>query len=115
MKDVHKLDRCLGLRSTYDRLDTFSYILIQTTMLFSPPYSISILLSNTLINTCIGNRKMGETALMYVTLVNRTLSQEEKIPQVSFDLVFEKEFELSHSLVRGSVYFIGYKTPDLDE
>ncbi|KAL0657513.1 hypothetical protein Bca4012_078098 [Brassica carinata] len=48
-------------------------------------------------------------------LVNRTLSQEEKIPQVSFDLVFEKEFELSHSLVRGSVYFIGYKTPDLDE
>ncbi|KAH0869272.1 LOW QUALITY PROTEIN: hypothetical protein HID58_076294 [Brassica napus] len=42
---------------------------------------------------------MGETALMYVTkLVNRTLSQEEKIPQVSFDLVFEKEFELSHSL-----------------
>ncbi|CAL5331927.1 unnamed protein product [Camellia sinensis] len=27
-----------------------------------------------------------------------------KFPQVSFDLVFEKEFELSH----GSVYFCGY-------
>lgn len=48
-------------------------------------------------------------------LVIRTLSQEEKIPQISFDLVFEKEFELSHSLVRERVYFIDYKTPDLDE
>ncbi|KAH0936440.1 LOW QUALITY PROTEIN: hypothetical protein HID58_013557, partial [Brassica napus] len=53
---------------------------------------------------CIGNRKKGETALMYVALMGRslTLSQEEKIPQVSFDLVFEKEFELSHSLVDSS-------------
>uniref|UniRef100_M4FBX1 Uncharacterized protein n=1 Tax=Brassica campestris TaxID=3711 RepID=M4FBX1_BRACM len=72
------------------------------------------------IHACIGNRKKGETALMYVAvngkkLVIRTLSQEEKIPQISFDLVFEKEFELSHSLVRERVYFIDYKTPDLDE
>ncbi|THF99910.1 hypothetical protein TEA_007818 [Camellia sinensis var. sinensis] len=32
----------------------------------------------------------------------------EKFPQVSFDLVFEKEFELSHDWKDGSVYFCGY-------
>ncbi|XP_047308415.1 histone deacetylase HDT1-like isoform X2 [Impatiens glandulifera] len=32
----------------------------------------------------------------------------ETIPQVSFDLVFEKEFELSHGWKNGSVYFCGY-------
>lgn len=31
-----------------------------------------------------------------------------KFPQVSFDLVFEKEFELSHDWKDGSVYFCGY-------
>ncbi|CDY26349.1 BnaA03g60250D [Brassica napus] len=40
------------------------------------------------IHACIGNRKKGETALMYVALMGRSLE---------------------------SVYFIGYKTPDLDE
>ncbi|CAF2069948.1 unnamed protein product [Brassica oleracea] len=49
------------------------------------------------IHACIGNRKKGETVLMYVTVNGKKL------------------FELSHSLVRGSIYFIGYKTPDLDE
>ncbi|KAI4349023.1 hypothetical protein L6164_009678 [Bauhinia variegata] len=33
----------------------------------------------------------------------------EKFPQISFDLVFEKEFELSHNCKNGSVYFVGYK------
>jgi nucleophosmin 1 len=32
----------------------------------------------------------------------------EKFPQVSFDLVLEKEFELSHDWKNGSVYFCGY-------
>ncbi|XP_030939072.1 histone deacetylase HDT1-like [Quercus lobata] len=41
-------------------------------------------------------------------LVLGTLSQE-KFPQLSFDLVFEKEFELSHNWKNGSVYFAGYK------
>lgn len=41
-------------------------------------------------------------------LVLGTLSQE-KFPQLSFDLVFEKEFELSHNCKNGSVYFAGYK------
>ncbi|XP_028105694.1 histone deacetylase HDT1-like isoform X1 [Camellia sinensis] len=31
-----------------------------------------------------------------------------KFPQVSFDLVFEKEFELSHDWKDGRVYFCGY-------
>ena len=32
----------------------------------------------------------------------------ENFPQVTFDLVFEKEFELSHDWKSGSVYFCGY-------
>ena len=46
-------------------------------------------------------------------LVIGTLVQDT-IPQISFDLVFEKEFELSHSS-KGSVHFIGYKSPNIDE
>lgn len=34
----------------------------------------------------------------------------EKFPQISFDLVFEKEFELSHNWKNGSVYFTGYRS-----
>jgi nucleophosmin 1 len=41
-------------------------------------------------------------------LVLGTLSHE-KIPQIPFDLVFEKDFELSHNLKNGSVFFSGYK------
>ncbi|KAG2311155.1 hypothetical protein Bca4012_025608 [Brassica carinata] len=67
---------------------------------------------------CLGNGEKGETARLYVTvdgkkLVIGTLSQGN-IPQISLDLVVEKKFELSHSLERGSVYFIGYKTPNID-
>ncbi|CAH8357549.1 unnamed protein product [Eruca vesicaria subsp. sativa] len=63
--------------------------------------------------------KKGETAFLYVTvdgkkLVIGTLSQGN-IPQISFDLVFEKEFELSHSLESGSVHFVGYKSPNMVE
>ncbi|CAA0815003.1 Histone deacetylase HDT1 [Striga hermonthica] len=36
-----------------------------------------------------------------------SLSAEDR-PQVMFDLVFEKQFELSHDLKQGSVYFMGY-------
>ncbi|XP_068661641.1 histone deacetylase HDT1-like [Aristolochia californica] len=47
-------------------------------------------------------------------MVIGTLARE-KFPQVSFDLVFEKEFELSHN-GKSSVYFCGYKTlrPDYE-
>ncbi|KAJ8768278.1 hypothetical protein K2173_021218 [Erythroxylum novogranatense] len=43
-------------------------------------------------------------------LVLGTLSSDN-IPQLSFDLVFEKEFELSHNWKNGSVYFCGYQAP----
>ncbi|KAJ0261342.1 Nucleoplasmin-like domain-containing protein [Hirschfeldia incana] len=63
--------------------------------------------------------KKGETALLYVTiggqkLVLGTLSQGN-IPQINFDLIFEKEFELSHSLESGSVHFTGYRSPNMPE
>lgn len=47
-------------------------------------------------------------------LVLGTLSQE-KFPQITFDLVFEKEFELSHNWKSGSVFFCGYKSALPDE
>jgi hypothetical protein len=47
-------------------------------------------------------------------LVLGTLSQE-KFPQLSFDLVFEKEFELSHSWKQGSVFFCGYRADSPEE
>ncbi|KAL2557421.1 Histone deacetylase HDT1 [Forsythia ovata] len=40
-----------------------------------------------------------------------TLSAEDR-PQVMFDLVFEREFELSHDWKSGSVYFAGYIADD---
>ncbi|CAI0408109.1 unnamed protein product [Linum tenue] len=33
----------------------------------------------------------------------------EKVPQLQFDLVFERDFELSHTGKNGSVYFMGYQ------
>ncbi|XP_010541299.1 PREDICTED: histone deacetylase HDT2-like [Tarenaya hassleriana] len=64
-------------------------------------------------------KKGGESVPLFVKigdkkLVLGTLSQEN-FPQISFDLVFEKEFELSHNWKNGSVYFIGYKSPNVDE
>ncbi|KAJ4705125.1 histone deacetylase HDT1 [Melia azedarach] len=47
--------------------------------------------------------KVGDKKLVLGTL------SAEKFPQLSFDLVFEKDFELSHNWKNGSVYFTGYK------
>ncbi|KAJ4883669.1 Histone deacetylase HDT2 [Raphanus sativus] len=63
--------------------------------------------------------KKGESGLLYVTIdwkkhVIGTLSQDH-IPQMTFDLVFEQEFELSHSLESGSVHFVGYRSPNIDQ
>ncbi|NP_001312463.1 histone deacetylase HDT1-like [Nicotiana tabacum] len=41
-------------------------------------------------------------------LVLGTLSSD-KVPQQQFDLVFDRDFELSHNWKSGSVYFFGYK------
>lgn len=47
-------------------------------------------------------------------LVVGTLSSE-KCAQIQYDLVFEKEFELSHTSKNASVYFCGYKTIVADD
>jgi len=47
-------------------------------------------------------------------LVLGTLSAEN-CAQISYDLVFEKEFELSHGSKNASVYFCGYKSYQEEE
>uniref|UniRef100_A0A803N013 Nucleoplasmin-like domain-containing protein n=1 Tax=Chenopodium quinoa TaxID=63459 RepID=A0A803N013_CHEQI len=34
----------------------------------------------------------------------------QSTPQLSFDLVFDSEFEISHNFKNGSVHFLGYQT-----
>lgn len=56
--------------------------------------------------------KGGESICLYVTvdekkLVLATLNTE-KLPQQQFDLVFDRDFEISHNWKNGSVFFYGY-------
>ena len=60
------------------------------------------------------SKNKAETVPLYVNangkkLVLGTLSHQN-CPQLSFDLVFDQDFELSHNWKNGSVYFLGYKT-----
>ncbi|XVF19788.1 hypothetical protein REPUB_Repub11eG0141000 [Reevesia pubescens] len=60
------------------------------------------------------SKNKPESVPLYVNangkkLVLGTLSHQN-CPQLSFDLVFEQDFELSHNWKNGSVYFLGYKT-----
>ncbi|GLU19832.1 hypothetical protein SLE2022_360570 [Rubroshorea leprosula] len=66
------------------------------------------------------SKNKAESVTLYVKfgdqqLVLGTLSHQN-LPQMSFDLVFEKAFELSHDWKNGTVHFCGYKaqvpTPD---
>ncbi|KAF9676272.1 hypothetical protein SADUNF_Sadunf09G0121300 [Salix dunnii] len=68
----------------------------------------------------LGESKKGRESVPLFVKVNEkklvlgTLSTEN-IPQLSFDLVFETEFELSHNWKNGSVFFCGYQViPDDD-
>ncbi|KAJ4808895.1 Histone deacetylase HDT2 [Rhynchospora pubera] len=63
-------------------------------------------------------KKSGESVMISVKcddrkLVVGTLSAE-KCAQIQYDVVFEKEFELSHNSKNASVHFVGYKTFALD-
>ncbi|XP_024031880.1 histone deacetylase HDT1 isoform X2 [Morus notabilis] len=65
---------------------------------------------------CLGESetKSKEPILLSVKVADKkfvlgTLSLE-KIPQLTFDLVFEKEFELTHNWKHGSIYLCGYQT-----
>ncbi|XP_010520408.1 PREDICTED: histone deacetylase HDT1-like isoform X2 [Tarenaya hassleriana] len=64
------------------------------------------------------DKKGAESVPLFVKvgdqkLVMGTLSQGN-FPQISCDLAFEKEFELSHNWKHGSVYFMGYKSPNFE-
>ncbi|GKU99240.1 hypothetical protein SLEP1_g12112 [Rubroshorea leprosula] len=59
------------------------------------------------------SKNKAESVTLYVKfddqqLVLGTLSHQN-LPQMSFDLVFEKAFELSHDWKDGTVHFCGYK------
>ncbi|KAG7627358.1 Zinc finger C2H2-type [Arabidopsis thaliana x Arabidopsis arenosa] len=62
--------------------------------------------------------KKGEFVPLHVKVGNQNLVlgtlSTENIPQLFCDLVFDKEFELSHTWGKGSVYFVGYKTPNIE-
>uniref|UniRef100_A0A2C9V8A8 Nucleoplasmin-like domain-containing protein n=1 Tax=Manihot esculenta TaxID=3983 RepID=A0A2C9V8A8_MANES len=65
---------------------------------------------------CLGEVKKdkgNESVCLYVKVNDKKyvlgILSPEKFPQISFDLVFEKDVELSHNWKNGSVYFSGYK------
>ncbi|KHN18728.1 Histone deacetylase HDT1 [Glycine soja] len=67
-------------------------------------------------NACLGDvtkDKEGLPVALYVKFGNQKLVlgtlSSEAFPQISYDLVFEKEFELSHNWKHGSVFFTGFK------
>ncbi|CAI9289939.1 unnamed protein product [Lactuca saligna] len=67
----------------------------------------------------VKNRKKVENVQVRVNFndqkfVLATLSSE-RIPQLLFDLLFEKDVELSHGWKDGSVYFCGYFASNPDE
>ncbi|KAA8516666.1 hypothetical protein F0562_016828 [Nyssa sinensis] len=81
------------------------------TLLVEPGYGLVLHLSQACLGEVKGNG--NESVCLYVNvngkkLVLGTLSPE-KLPQQQFDLVFERDFELSHNWKNGSVYFYGYK------
>ncbi|KAM0911393.1 hypothetical protein ACQ4PT_013504 [Festuca glaucescens] len=61
----------------------------------------------------LGEVKKDDKATMFVKVDDKKLSigtlSNDKFPQIQFDLVFEKEFELSHTSKSSSVFFSGYK------
>ncbi|KAG2625215.1 hypothetical protein PVAP13_3KG202400 [Panicum virgatum] len=61
----------------------------------------------------LGESKKSDTALMYVKVDDQKLAigtlSHDKYPHIPFDLVFDKEFELSHTSKAASVFFSGYK------
>ncbi|WVZ90395.1 hypothetical protein U9M48_036701 [Paspalum notatum var. saurae] len=67
----------------------------------------------------LGESKKSDSALMFVKVDNQKLAlgtlSTDKYPQIQFDLVFDKEFELSHTSKAATVFFSGYKVVQPDE
>uniref|UniRef100_A0A7N0RGF0 C2H2-type domain-containing protein n=1 Tax=Kalanchoe fedtschenkoi TaxID=63787 RepID=A0A7N0RGF0_KALFE len=66
---------------------------------------------------CLAEVKKGnekEPVHLYVNTANQKLCigtlSSEKFPQIAFDLVFDKNFKVSHTSKSGSVHLSGYKT-----
>ncbi|CAN0916644.1 Histone deacetylase HDT1 [Linum grandiflorum] len=78
----------------------------------SPEDDVLLHLSQAALGEC--KKSKGESAALYVNIDGKKLAlgtlSAENIPQMQFDLVFEKEFELSHNWKGGSVFFTGYKS-----
>ncbi|CAA3014681.1 Histone deacetylase HDT1 [Olea europaea subsp. europaea] len=65
---------------------------------------------------CLGEMKKekgNESVCLFIKVDGKKLVLgtlfSEKLPQQQFDLVFDRDFELSHNWKNGSVYFYGYK------
>ncbi|KAI3951863.1 hypothetical protein MKX01_021601 [Papaver californicum] len=64
--------------------------------------------------SCVGEVKKGkeESVVVYAKFDDQkhviAHLSADKFPQISHDLVFEKDFELSHSSKNGSIHFTGY-------
>lgn len=63
---------------------------------------------------CLGEMKKekSEHVCLFVNVDGKKLVLgtlfSDKLPQQQFDLVFDRDFELSHNWKNGSVYFYGY-------
>lgn len=59
------------------------------------------------------SKKKAESVFLYAETNGKKMCLgslfDQKIPQLSFDLIFESEFHLSHTWKHGSVFFCGYK------
>ncbi|XP_054787784.1 histone deacetylase HDT1-like isoform X2 [Prosopis cineraria] len=72
-----------------------------------------------LTQACLGIKqgKESEPVCLFVKVGDQKLGigilSSEKLPQISLNLVFEKDFELSHSWKHGSVFFTGYRARSL--
>ncbi|KAK9068434.1 hypothetical protein SSX86_012548 [Deinandra increscens subsp. villosa] len=65
---------------------------------------------------CLGeikNNKTNESVYLHINVEGKKLVlgtlNSERLPQQLFDLVFDKDFQISHNWKSGSVYFYGYK------
>lgn len=65
---------------------------------------------------CLGEQKKekgNESVCLFVNVDGKKLVLgtlfTEKLPQQQFDLVFDRDFELSHNWKNGTVYFYGYR------
>ncbi|KAD3337539.1 hypothetical protein R6Q59_027567 [Mikania micrantha] len=74
---------------------------------------------------CLGeikNNKSNESVCLHINIDGKKLVlgtlNSERLPQQLFDLIFDKDFHLSHNWKNGSVYFYGYmadQPKDTDE